>query len=128
MPALMHLLRAVEVAQEGVERRDALLQPALEERPFGLGQHPRDDVERDQPLGRLVVAVDREGDADAAEEQLGLAAAGVEELRRRGIEPFLQGRVGRADSLGRMPVRHARHLVERPPAHRASRFVVLAEA
>ena len=128
MPALMHLLRAVEVAQERVQRRDALLQPALEKRPFGLGQHPRDDVERDEPLGRLVVAVDREGDADAAEEQLGLAAAGVEELRRRGIEPFLQGRVGRADSLGRMPVRHARHLVERLPAHRASRFVVLAEA
>ena len=83
-------LRAVDVGEEGVERRDALLQAALERDPFRLGQHARDDVEGDQPLGRLVVAVDREGDADAAEEQLGLAAAGVEDLGGRLVEPLLQ--------------------------------------
>ena len=83
-------LRAVDVGEEGVERGDALLQAAFEIGPFRLGQHARDDVEGDQALGRLVVAVDREGDADAAEEQLRLAAAGVEHLGRRLVEPALE--------------------------------------
>ena len=85
-------------------------------RPLGLRQHARDDVEGDKALGRLVVAIDREGDADAAEEQLGLASAGVEEIGRAGLEPLLQGRIGRADALGGLPVRPARHFIEGCPA------------
>ena len=43
------------------------------------------------------LAVDREGDADAAEQQLGLAAAIVEHVRRDLAEPGGQLRIGRAD-------------------------------
>src|SRR5882672_8268858 len=40
--------------------------------------YARDDVERDQALGALVVAVDREGDADAMEDQVGFGARSEE--------------------------------------------------
>ena len=66
------LLLAVDVGEKGVERRDALDQPSLHRRPFGLPKDTRDDVERNQPLGGVGIAIDRKGDADAAEEQLGL--------------------------------------------------------
>jgi hypothetical protein len=108
-------LRAVEVGKEGVERVHPLRQAALHRRPFRLGQDARDDVEGDQALGRFVVAVNGEGDADAAEEQLRLAAAGVEHVGGRRVEPSLEAFVGGAGrgSVGRLPV----HLVERPPDH-----------
>ena len=93
-------------------------QAPLQEAPFGFRQHPRDDVERDQALGGFVVAVDREGDADAPEQQLGLAAAGVEMLRGRRVEPGLELAVGLANGSGTEPsALQARHLVERHSRH-----------
>ncbi len=113
-------LGAVDVLQEQVDGRDPLRQPALQESPFRLGDHPGDDVERDQPLDRFVVAVDREGDADPAEQQLGLAAAGVEVLRRRRVQPRLELAVGVANG-GRIGGAGAEsvHLVEGRHRHLA---------
>jgi hypothetical protein len=74
------ILLAVDVGKKRIEGSDPLSQAALQTGPLGFGQDPRNDVERDQPFGRLIVAVDRERDADAAEEQLGLAAPSVEQV------------------------------------------------
>ena len=67
----------IDVMQEQVERLDPLAQAVFELAPFGGGNDARDHVERDQPLGAgavVLVAVDREGDTDAPEHQVGLGA------------------------------------------------------
>ena len=46
-----------------------------------------DDVEGDQALGRLLLAIDGEGDADAAEQEIGLRPAGGQKRRGRLLEP-----------------------------------------
>jgi hypothetical protein len=74
LAGLQDLLLVVDVVQEPVQRRDALLQAALERIPFGARDDPRHDVERYQPLVTLLVAVDGERDADAMKQQVGLAA------------------------------------------------------
>ena len=75
---LEDLLVVVDVVDEAVQRRDALAQAALHLAPLVRRDHARDQVERDQPLGAGAVlvlgAVDGEGDADAAEDHLGLLA------------------------------------------------------
>ena len=82
-------------------RRDPLLQPAGEPLPFGAGQDARDDVEGDDALLGLVLAVDRKGDADAAEEELGLQAPVREALRAGGIDPALEDAItGAAGPIG----------------------------
>jgi hypothetical protein len=54
--------------------------------PLVLGNDARDQVERDQALGAGAVlvlgAVDREGDADAAEDHLGLFCGATHGLGR----------------------------------------------
>ena len=85
----------VDVVQEGVERAHALLEPLREAVPLAAAQHARDDVEGDQPLGIAALGVDGEGDADAPEEQLGLAPAQLELALRRLREPVVHEPVGR---------------------------------
>ena len=92
---LHDLARAVEVGQEHVQRLDPLDQARLELRPFVPRDQARHDVEGDQPLGRILVAVDREGDADAAEQQVGLSPPRLEQFRRDVIEPARQPLVDR---------------------------------
>ena len=72
------------------------VRPFLQEPPFRARHDARDDIERDQPLLRVGLAVDREGDADAAEDQLGLAAAVVEHVGRHIVEPARELAIGRA--------------------------------
>ena len=98
---LQDLLPVVDVMGEAVERRHALHQAALQHGPFVGRDDARDEVERNQPLGAGAVlvlgAVDGEGDADAAEDHLGLVAArahGVVALR---AQPAGIGLVVRAD-------------------------------
>ena len=98
-----------------VERLDALLQPFAEPVPFAGRQDARNDVERDQPLLGVGLAIDREGDADPAEQQLGLAAPVVEHVGPHLAEPRGQRCIGRAY----LPVRSG-HLVESHP-HRHPR-------
>ena len=100
----------------GVDRLDALLEPALQRVPFGGGEDARDDVERDQPLLRVGLAIDREGDADAAEQQLGLAAAEVEHVGRDLAEPARQLGIGRPHRAVRCP--SSRRTWRTPASHR----------
>ena len=58
----------IDVMQEGVERAHALLDADGEPAPFGGGEDARDDIEGDQPFGGLFLAIDREGDAEPAED------------------------------------------------------------
>jgi hypothetical protein len=74
-------------AEEHVQRLDALDETGFELRPLGPRNHARNDVERDQPLGGILIAIDREGDADAPEQKLGLRAARFEQLGRGIGEP-----------------------------------------
>ena len=64
----------VDIVQEGVERAGALLQSAAQALPFGLRQHARNEVERNQAFGIAAFGIDGEGDADAAEQHFGLAS------------------------------------------------------
>ena len=73
--------------------------PRSSARPFAARDDARQDVEGDQPLGRLLRAIDGEGDADAAEQQLGLFAPRGEKFRRGAGKPLrklLIGNAGRA--------------------------------
>ena len=86
-PGLEDLAPAVDVADIGVDRLDPLLEPGAQVVPFGGGQNARQDVERDQPLLRVGLAIDREGDADPAEQQFRLAPPVVEHVGRNLGEP-----------------------------------------
>ena len=79
----------IDVVDEGVERPDALLEAGLQAHPFLRGQHPRHDIERDQPLGALLLAIDRERDADPMEQGVRLRALLGEALGGLGSEPFV---------------------------------------
>ena len=74
------LAAAVDVGEIEVERLDALLEALPEQVPFPGGEDAGDDVERNQPLGRIRLAIDREGDADAAEQQFRLATPVVQHV------------------------------------------------
>ena len=104
---LQNLAAVVNVLDVGVDGLDALLEAALQRLPFGRRQDARNDVEGDQPLLRLGIAVDRKGDADAAEEQLRLAPAEVEHVRRNLAEPVRQLGIGRPNRAFAAP-----HFVE----------------
>ena len=87
----------IDVAQEHVERAHPLLQALFEDRPLLRRHDPRDHVEGDQPFLGFGVAIDGEGDADAAEQQLGLLAAIFQRVRRRLLQPAGELLVGRAE-------------------------------
>ena len=61
-------------ADEGVQGPHALPQSGRQLAPFLGREDARHDVERDQPLVAVLLAVDGEGDADAVEEAVGLGA------------------------------------------------------
>ena len=60
-------LLVIDVVYEEVERADALLQAALDEVPFVRRDDPRHEIEREDPLGSGVVAVDAEGNPHVQE-------------------------------------------------------------
>jgi hypothetical protein len=73
LAGLHDLLVVVNVVQEHVQRTHPLLDALGQALPFPVVDDPRHEVERDQPLGRLRLAIDGESDAGAPEEALGLA-------------------------------------------------------
>ncbi len=97
------VLVVIDVVEKAVERRHPLLQPPLEQQPFGVRDDARDGVERDQALGALLVAIDGEGDADAMEQEIGFAALLFDDVRRHRLQP-LRERIdsGRAPCLQRL--------------------------
>ncbi|VDC49472.1 hypothetical protein BREV_BREV_03595 [Brevundimonas mediterranea] len=107
-PGADTVLRPVDVLQEGVDGGDPLLQPLLQPAPFVGADDARDDIERDQPLVGFLVAIDGEGHAHPAEEQLGLARARLQQIRRGVFQPGRQGLVAVADR----PRSAAVHFVE----------------
>ena len=66
-------LPVIDIVQERIDRADPLFDPFGEARPFAPRNDPRDDVEGDQPFGRLGAPVDVEGDAGQAKHLFGLA-------------------------------------------------------
>ena len=80
--------RAVDVVDEGVDRSHPLLEPSREIVPFARGEDARDDVERDDPLGCFLVAIDGEGNAEASEGGLGRLLAAVHLGGRQVGQPF----------------------------------------
>ena len=93
-PGLENLAAAIDVLDVGVDGLDALLQPALQNLPLGGREDARNDVEGDETLLRLGVAVDCKGDADTPEEVLGFTAAEIEHVGRNLAEPLRQLGVG----------------------------------
>ncbi len=86
----------VDVAQEKVERADALNQPRLDERPLVRGNHAREEVEGEGALGAGLVAVDRERDALVPEGQVRERPAPPELDRGHRPDPFRDVGVVRA--------------------------------
>ena len=68
----------VQVLEKLIQRRDALNEAALDERPFGRGDDARDEIHRPHPLDLLLFPIDGERDAEAAENRVAGTLAGRE--------------------------------------------------
>ncbi len=102
LAGLDDLLGVVDVVQEAVQRGHALSQSPREDVPLARGDHVRNDVERNQPLGPGSLAIHGERDADAVEEEV-RGVAVLRDARLRGFsEPFGEGRVMTADRTVRV--------------------------
>ena len=88
----------IDIVEEGVERLHPLGNPALQLAPFCRSDDARHDVERDQPFLAVVVAIDVEGDAGAAEEALGLIALLAQPAGLLFVQPLLIVAIGTPDS------------------------------
>ncbi len=91
------LLAMVDVVEEGVERPHPLLDAALQVAPFMRGNDARHEIEGDQPLQRVLAAVDGKGDAEPAEENLRLLLLALEAVTRVLVQPFGHVPIGRPD-------------------------------
>ena len=109
------VLAVVDVVDEAVERRDTLHQAAPHAAPFLRGDDARNQVEGDQPLGPgallVLVAIHGEGDAHAAEDHLGLRAAGLHGIGRLLRQPLAVMPVVRPH-VAAPEGQHGVHLVE----------------
>ena len=98
----------IDVVEEGVDRAHPLADAGRHRLPLLGIEDARDDVERDQSLDPLLAAVHRKGDAEPAEDQVGLLMLFEQPLVRHGVQPFLIGAVGFANAVAQ-----AVHFVER---------------
>jgi hypothetical protein len=90
----------VHVVEEGVQRPHALLDAAFQEAPFRRGDDARHQVEGDEPLQRVLAAVDGERDAETAENALRFLLLALQvELGLPG-QPVRHLGVGRANLAG----------------------------
>ena len=83
--------------QEHVQRLDALAQALFQQRPFLAREDAGDDVERDQPFLGVGLAIDGEGDADPAEQELGFLATIFEGVRGVSLSQRESSWIGRAE-------------------------------
>jgi hypothetical protein len=88
------LLTVINVVQKGVDGGDALFDAAGQPRPFAARNDARHHVERDQPFGRVRLAIDIEGDPHAPEEGLGLGRLVLEAGGVFRLEPAPVGEIG----------------------------------
>ena len=105
-PVAEDALLVVDVVEEEVERAHALDEAALEQAPLVARDHARDEVEGEDPLDSLLLAVDREPDAL------------VQERHVHGAPALLE----RIDADRREPL--GEHLVVRPHAPRGLEHLV----
>jgi hypothetical protein len=110
------LAPVVDVGEEGVQRLDALLEPARELPPLEMVEHAGHDVEGDQPLGVAALRIHGEGDADAPEQHLRLAALQHQRPGRCPGKPVGHLPIGGPDATAAVV-----HLVEGPNRHDPSR-------
>jgi len=103
-------LRAVHVGQEEIQGGDPLHEPAFEPLPLPARHHARHEVEGEDPLRALGLAVDGEGDALVEELDVGLAPPLVEAGRAQAPELVVEGAV-----VGAHLPRRFEHLVEEGP-------------
>ena len=89
-------LAVVDVVQKGVERDDALFDALGQPPPLGTGKDARHDVEGDQALCGLSLAIDIEGDARAPENLFGIRALALQVFRRLARVPIVIALVGPA--------------------------------
>src|SRR5450830_39998 len=80
-------LPVVNIVDEHVQRFDALHQSCFELAPFGGMNDARNNVEWNQPFSAGVIAVDREGNADSTEDQVGFCALAGNRFSRLGRQP-----------------------------------------
>ena len=102
------LLVVVDVVEEDVDRLHPLNAAALDKLPFGAVEDARNEVERDQPLGRAAVGIDGEGDAEAAKQLLRRDLLGDERFDREAVEQ--PGKVGISEPH---PAVGSAHLIEK---------------
>ncbi len=108
-------LAVIDVVQEHVQRADPLEQAGLQLAPLGSGQDAWNDIEGDQALGAGRAAIDREGDAQALEEQVGLLTLRLEGRAGGVPQPAGDAGIGCAD-----PTVPAMHFIEKTvPRHRS---------
>src|SRR5690606_1506852 len=82
------LATVIDVIEKGVEGTGPLADAARQLAPFGGPEHARDEIERDKAFGIAPLAIDGEGDADLAEDRLGLALPQLETIDPGGVDPF----------------------------------------
>ena len=111
-PRLEDVLLVVDVVQEEVQRLHPLLEAPLQDAPLARRNDPRHEVERDQPLRARVLAVDREGDADAVEGAFRLLALLRDLLGRGALEP-----VGESLVMGPQGAIGSAHLIVNGTGH-----------
>ncbi len=102
------VLAVVDVRDERVERLHALAQSRRELAPFVGREDARHDVERNQPLVAVLLAVHRERDADPVKEAVGFSALLAQRVLGFADQPVGVDRIGQAH----LPVGGV-HLVER---------------
>ncbi len=85
----------IDVVDEQIERLHPLAQAGFERLPFAARDDARDQIEGNQPLGAGQIAVDREGDAHAAKQQVGFRALARDGLVALLDQPALEARVMR---------------------------------
>ena len=107
-PVVEDVLVVVDVVQEKIQRDDPLREPGLEVLPFARGNHPRDGIERKDPLRALVVAVDVEGDALPQKMLVAGRPPRFEIFRLERREPFEQSLI-----MGSHAAISVEHLVEK---------------
>eukprot|EP00659_Diplonema_papillatum_P009763 gene9762-biopygen9780 len=86
-PGLDDALVVVDVGKEHVQRIHPLDTAALDDTPLTGGDAAGDDIEGDQALGVLLVAIQGEGDPGAVKQQVGFTAALGQQFWRRVGQP-----------------------------------------
>ena len=75
---------AIDIAQEKIERQNALSQPTLDAFPFLVGDDARQQIGGNDPFGGAVVVIDGEGDALVQEALLARLLAADQFFQRQG--------------------------------------------